>query len=209
LQAENLGRVREVDVSEVEALLSTLPYPMLMAQRMRRLGLPANLRSAPMLGVVRAADGWVGINCLTGQHWLDVCAMLGLPEYGEHQIAIMLGGPERDEFLAKAEPMLATQTVAEVVELGQALRIPAAPVIGASREPLVNRTSHAKLLAWSSTSPVPSSKETSRLAKTARSGSPNSVTRRGGRSSGCTELPAPVGKFPPRPASTPNNTASG
>ncbi len=122
------GRIREVDVSQLEALLSTLPYPMLMAQRMRQLGLPANLRSAPMLGVVRAADGWVGINCLTGQHWLDVCAMLGLPEYGEHQIAIMLGGPERAEFFAKAKPLLANQTVAEIVELGQALRIPAAPV---------------------------------------------------------------------------------
>ena len=122
------GRVREVDVSQLEALLSTLPYPMLMAQRMQRLGLPANLRSAPMLGVVRAADGWVGINCLTGQHWLDVCAMLGLPEYGEHQIAIMMGGPERDEFFGKAEPLLVQRTVAEIVELGQALRIPAAPV---------------------------------------------------------------------------------
>ncbi len=128
LRLSPAGRVREVDVSQVEALVSTLPYPMLMAQRMRRLGLPANLRSAPMLGVVRAADGWVGINCLTGQHWLDVCAMLGLPEYGEHQIAIMLGGPERAEFFAKAQPLLADQTVAEIVELGQALRIPAAPV---------------------------------------------------------------------------------
>ena len=128
LRLRPAGRVREVDVSQLEALLSTLPYPMLMAQRMQRLGLPANLRSAPMLGVVRAADGWVGINCLTGQHWLDVCAMLGLPEYGEHQIAIMMGGPERDEFFAKARPLLAEQTVSEIVELGQALRIPAAPV---------------------------------------------------------------------------------
>lgn len=122
------GGVREVDVSQLESLVSTLPYPMLMAERMKSLGLPANLRSAPMLGVVRAADGWVGINCLTGQHWLDVCAMLGLPEYGEHQIAIMLGGPERDDFFAKAQPFLAGQTVAEIVELAQALRIPAAPV---------------------------------------------------------------------------------
>jgi len=54
-----------------------------MAKRMRSLGLPSNVRGGPMLGVVRAADGWVGINCLTGQHWLDVCDMLGLPEYGE------------------------------------------------------------------------------------------------------------------------------
>ncbi|MGO9157115.1 CaiB/BaiF CoA transferase family protein [Mycobacterium sp.] len=121
-------QVVQVDVSELEALLSTLPYPMLMAKRMRSLGLPTNARGAPMLGVVRAADGWVGINCLTGQHWLDVCDMLGLPEYGEQQIAIMTGGPERAEFYARAEPLLAEQTVAEIVELSQALRIPAAPV---------------------------------------------------------------------------------
>jgi crotonobetainyl-CoA:carnitine CoA-transferase CaiB-like acyl-CoA transferase len=121
-------QVVQVDVSEFESLLSTLPYPMLMAQKMIGLGLPPNARGAPMLGVVRAADGWVGINCLTGQHWLDVCAMLGLPEFGEQQIAIMLGGPERAEFYARAEPLLAEQTVAEIVELSQALRIPATPV---------------------------------------------------------------------------------
>jgi crotonobetainyl-CoA:carnitine CoA-transferase CaiB-like acyl-CoA transferase len=121
-------RVTEVDVSVLEALLSTLPYPMLLAEKMRTLGLPVNTRSAPMLGVVRAADGWVGINCLTGQHWLDVCAMVGLPEFGEHQFAIMMGGPERADFFAKAQPWLAERTVAEIVELSQALRIPAAPV---------------------------------------------------------------------------------
>lgn len=126
LRLDDSGRV--VDVSEFESLLSTLPYPMLMSERMRSLGLPPNVRSAPMLGVVRAADGWVGINCLTGQHWLDVCAMLGLPEYGEHQIAIMLGGPERAEFFAAAEPLLVERTVADTVELCQAMRIPAAPV---------------------------------------------------------------------------------
>jgi crotonobetainyl-CoA:carnitine CoA-transferase CaiB-like acyl-CoA transferase len=128
LRLHPAGRIREVDVSEFESLLSTLPYPMLMAKRMRSLGLPTNVRSAPMLGVVRAADGWVGINCLTGQHWLDVCAMLGLAEFGEQQIAVMLGGPERAEFYSRAEPLLAEQAVAEIVDLCQALRIPAAPV---------------------------------------------------------------------------------
>ncbi|MGB6205425.1 CaiB/BaiF CoA transferase family protein [Mycobacterium sp.] len=122
------SRVTEVDVSVFEALLSTLPYPMLMAERMRTLGLPSNIRSSPMLGVVRAGDGWVGINCLTGQHWLDVCAMVGLPEFGEHQYAIMAGGPERAEFFAAAQPWLSERTVAEIVELSQALRIPAAPI---------------------------------------------------------------------------------
>ncbi len=122
------GEVRQVDVSQFEALIATLPYPMLMAERMQRLGLPTNQKGGPLLGVVQAADGWVGINCLTGQHWLDVCAMLGLPEFGEHQISIMMGGPERAEFFGKAEPLLAEQTVAQIVELSQAMRIPAAAV---------------------------------------------------------------------------------
>jgi crotonobetainyl-CoA:carnitine CoA-transferase CaiB-like acyl-CoA transferase len=118
----------EVDVSVFESLLSSLPSPMLMAERARHLGLPGNMTRSPMLGIVRAADGWIGINCLTGQHWLDVCAMLGLPEYGEHQIAIMLGSPERAEFFEKAQPWLSERTVTEIVELSQAMRIPAAPV---------------------------------------------------------------------------------
>jgi crotonobetainyl-CoA:carnitine CoA-transferase CaiB-like acyl-CoA transferase len=120
--------VVDVDVSVMESLLSTLPYPMLMAEKMRSLGMPPNTKAGPVMGVVRAADGWLGINCLTGQHWLDVCAMLGLPEYGEHQIAVMLGGPERAEFYAKAQPWLLERTVDEIVELSQAMRIPATPV---------------------------------------------------------------------------------
>ncbi|CAM3136121.1 CaiB/BaiF CoA-transferase family protein [Mycobacterium colombiense] len=125
--AETNGPV-EVDVSMFESLLSTLPYPMLMAARLKSLGLPTNSKAAPMLGIVHAADGWIGINCLTGQHWLDVCAMVGLPEFGDHQLAIMLGGPERDEFFAKAQPFLDSMSVADLVELSQAMRIPAAPI---------------------------------------------------------------------------------
>ncbi|OBI97861.1 acyl-CoA hydratase [Mycobacterium alsense] len=126
--ATGTDRPVEVDVSMFESLLSTLPYPMLMAARLKSLGLPTNSKAAPMLGIVRAADGWIGINCLTGQHWLDVCAMVGLPEFGEHQLAIMLGGPERDEFFAKAQPFFDSMSVADLVDLSQAMRIPAAPV---------------------------------------------------------------------------------
>ena len=126
--SSNTAHVVEVDVSVMESLLSTLPYPMLLAEKMRSLGLPPNTKAGPVMGVVRAADGWLGINCLTGQHWLDVCAMLGLPEFGEHQIAVMLGGPERDEFYEQAQPWLSERTVDEIVELSQALRIPSTPV---------------------------------------------------------------------------------
>ena len=54
--------------------------------------------------------------------------MVGLPEYGELQVAIMLGGPERGEFFEKAQPWLSEHTVGEIVELSQAMRIPASPV---------------------------------------------------------------------------------
>ena len=37
----NASRLVEVDVSVLESLLSTLPYPMLMAEKMRKPGLPA------------------------------------------------------------------------------------------------------------------------------------------------------------------------
>ncbi|OMC29344.1 acyl-CoA hydratase [Mycobacterium sp. GA-1841] len=123
-----VGGPVEVDLSVFECLLSTLPYPMLLAERLMKMGLPGNSKGAPMLGIVQAADGWIGINCLTGQHWLDVCAMVGLPDFEEHQIAIMIGGPEREEFFAKAQPWLDSMNVADLVELSQAMRIPAAPV---------------------------------------------------------------------------------
>lgn len=124
----DVGRIVEADLSMLECLISTLPYPMLLAERLKKMGLPTNTKAAPMLGIVRARDGWVGINCLTGQHWMDVCAMVGLPEFEEHQLAIMLGGPERDEFFAKVQPWLDAMTVADIVDLSQAMRIPAAPV---------------------------------------------------------------------------------
>ncbi len=128
LRSRSSNCVTEVDVSMLESLLSTLPYPMLIFEKLRRLEMPTDRRAAPILGIVRAADGWIGINCLTGQHWLDLCALLGMPEFAEHQIAVMMGGPERADFFAKAEPWLAERGVDELVELCQAMRLPAAPV---------------------------------------------------------------------------------
>jgi crotonobetainyl-CoA:carnitine CoA-transferase CaiB-like acyl-CoA transferase len=54
--------------------------------------------------------------------------MLELSQFGEQQFAIMMGGPERAEFYAAAQPWLDERTVDDIVELCQALRIPAAPV---------------------------------------------------------------------------------
>ena len=115
-------------MSVLESLLSTLPYPMLLAEKMKK---PRDARQYSIC----ADDGHcprrgrlAGNQLPDGQHWLDTCAMLGLPEYGELQIEIMLGGPERAEFYEKAQPWLSDHTVSEIVELSQAMRIPASPV---------------------------------------------------------------------------------
>ncbi|MGH9024826.1 MAG: CoA transferase, partial [Acidimicrobiia bacterium] len=82
----------------------------------------------PLPGIVRASDGWVGINALTGQHWLDVCAMLGVEEYGSRQAEIALGGAPLEEFFARIQAWLEERTAEAVVEISQAMRVPAAPV---------------------------------------------------------------------------------
>lgn len=118
----------EVDVSLQESFLAALSYPMLMHERARSLGQPTNAQAGPLLGIVRCRDDWIGINCLTGQQWLDCCAMFERPDFADKQIEIMMGGPERREFFEAAQPWLDARTVEEILDLGQALRVPVAPV---------------------------------------------------------------------------------
>jgi crotonobetainyl-CoA:carnitine CoA-transferase CaiB-like acyl-CoA transferase len=118
-----------VDLSMLECLVGTLAYPMLFNESLRALGLPPpDQRHATLPGIVRCRDGWVGINCLTGQHWQDVCAMAGLDEFAGRQTELGWGGPELEKFYARLQPWLDEHTGEEIVELSQAFRIPAAPV---------------------------------------------------------------------------------
>jgi crotonobetainyl-CoA:carnitine CoA-transferase CaiB-like acyl-CoA transferase len=117
------------DLSTLEVVVGTLPYPMLMHEALMRLGLPqGEERYATIPGIVRCADGWVGVNALTGQHFQDICAMLDAPEFALRQRELAWGGDLYDEFLAKIQPWLDAHTVNEIVSLAQAFRIPAAPV---------------------------------------------------------------------------------
>jgi crotonobetainyl-CoA:carnitine CoA-transferase CaiB-like acyl-CoA transferase len=82
IAARDLREPVVVDVSMLECLVGTLAYPMLFNEMLKALGLsPPDERHATLPAIVRARDGWVGINCLTGRHWQDVCAMVGLDEF--------------------------------------------------------------------------------------------------------------------------------
>jgi crotonobetainyl-CoA:carnitine CoA-transferase CaiB-like acyl-CoA transferase len=118
-----------VDVSVMECLVGTLAYPNLVMEDMASAGLPPpQARHFPLPGIVRCRDGWVGINALTGQHFIDACVMFELDEFAPRQPELVSGGPLLDEFYARLDPWLQARDAAEIVELSQAFRVPAAPV---------------------------------------------------------------------------------
>ena len=118
-----------VDLSIMECLVGTLPYPQLVLEDLLSVGMaPQSARHFPLPGIVRCRDGWVGINCLTGQHFVDACTMLGVEEYGLRQQEVAEGGDVYREFFACIQPWLDARDAQEVVELSQAFRVPAAPV---------------------------------------------------------------------------------
>jgi crotonobetainyl-CoA:carnitine CoA-transferase CaiB-like acyl-CoA transferase len=116
-----------VDLSIQACLIGTLPYPMLFQFTLDRMGQRFGERRYVVPGIVPCADGHVGINCLTGQHWLDVCSLLGLPQWEDRQREVVEDTAYAD-FLADARPWLDGRGAEEIVGICQALRIPAAPI---------------------------------------------------------------------------------
>lgn len=127
-QCDRGAEAAVIDVSLLETETATLSYPMLMRETMDWLGLPHQARTSALLGIVKCKDGYIGINSLTGQHWQDICALTGLPEYAEKQIEVMLDPEVRRDFYVAAQPWLDANTAREILDLCQSLRIPAAPV---------------------------------------------------------------------------------
>jgi len=120
------GRGRLVDLSMLEAeILCLTYYPVTFFEQ---LGRPfRSVRSVFVPGVATAKDGLVAIGCATAQQWIDLCAMVGHPEWVDPDQPFAL-----TELAAKVAPelygWLAQHTVAEIRELATAFRIPNAPV---------------------------------------------------------------------------------
>ena len=78
----------------------------------------------------RTADGWVGITCLTPAQWASLCRVIQRPDvaadarFAASFQRLLLG----DEVDAILKPCFAQKTTAEWVALGDANRIPTAPM---------------------------------------------------------------------------------
>ncbi len=117
-----------VDLSILECLVGTLPYPMLSADVMRTQPLAATGPARRSFGILRCKDGWVGINILTDTHWANACRAIGAPEFAESRADVARNAVEHEAFTAKLKPWLDRHTAEEILEKCQVLRIPTAVV---------------------------------------------------------------------------------
>lgn len=122
------GQAPVIDLSLLEVETATLSFPALMYEQAVKRGTTRISTAGAMLGVVKCRNGWLGINSLTGQHWLDICELMEVPHFAEAQVSIMLGGEERAQFFEAVQPWLDARDAEDVLDICQAMRIPAAPV---------------------------------------------------------------------------------
>jgi len=112
-----------VDVSMLETLaLSLTYYPVTFFDMVGRPMRPGRQIVPP--GVETASDGLVGVGVGTGQQWHDFCVMVEHPEWMEDRKLFASRGHLRPEIAAWMEK----RSVAEILDIAGAFRIPHAPV---------------------------------------------------------------------------------
>ncbi len=118
-----------VDVSAYESLVATMTmysvtYASIAGSPMR----PNRLTNLPAIHATK--DGFVGFMVVTGQQWLDFCVLVEQPQWLEDEslIRFQTRAQRRPELLAVIDAWMSERSTAEVLELAEALRIPAAEV---------------------------------------------------------------------------------
>ena len=127
LQARASGRGVHVDASQYEAMmLSFQTFRQIFAafDPGREIG-----RSFEIPSIEPAKDGWIGFCTITSQQYSDFCSLIGAPElaapeymFAEARMAA------RDAIWAKIRSYTSNNTVADILELASAMRIPVSPV---------------------------------------------------------------------------------
>ncbi|WP_156685897.1 CaiB/BaiF CoA-transferase family protein [Mycobacterium sp. Marseille-P9652] len=124
-RVENGGPGEHLDLSVLEAITAMQSSEWLHSALLR---VPPISRTLEVPSIEPAKDGYVGITMVTGQQWLDFCAMVECPQLEEiEQLRFQIGRwAYRDLIREQIRPWLAERTVDEIVELGQLFRLPIA-----------------------------------------------------------------------------------
>lgn len=118
-----------IDVSILEAThLEHGMYPVTFASMAQRPF--QSSRGTPVPGIEPTSDGYVGFFVITGQQWLDFCALIGQPHWCDDE-RLFIATERRlraDELLGPIREWTRSQTTAEIVEIASLMRIPVAPI---------------------------------------------------------------------------------
>jgi len=123
------GIGQQVDISLMEAVVCVQAYPMSSSTFPRNLPWPQK-RMTFVPSVEECKDGYVGVNVLTGPHWVSLCAMMGMDDWAEHpDYRILIERLKRPKDVHdRMRPWLMERTKEEILREGQTWRIPFAPV---------------------------------------------------------------------------------
>lgn len=128
-RVERTGRGELLDVSQLEAAhLEHCMYPVTYASM---AGRPfSQSRGVPLPGIEPTSDGHVGFFVITGQQWLDFCALIDQPEWAEDDR--LFSAVTRRLLAAELRPTITAwteqRTTDEIVEIASLMRIPVAPI---------------------------------------------------------------------------------
>ena len=123
------GQGELIDVSMLECThLEHGMHPVTFASMAQRPF--QNSRGVPVPGIEPTSDGYVGFFVITGQQWLDFCALIGQPQWTEDE-RLFIAAERRqraDELLGPIREWTRNQTTEEIVEIASLMRIPVAPI---------------------------------------------------------------------------------
>ena len=130
-----LGRMRQTGVGELidVSMLETthLEHGMYPVTFNSMAGRPFQTsRGVPVPGIEPTADGWVGFFVITGQQWLDFCALIGKPEWQQDE-SLFIAVERRlraDQLVGDIQAWTRKRTTEEIVETASLMRIPVAPI---------------------------------------------------------------------------------
>ena len=128
-RARESGRGEFVDVSLLEAMTITMGgLGVVAAQINPASGVPS--RSLEIPSILPTSDGYVGVCTITGQQFQDFLVLIERFDWLDDADLASFAGRQRRrvEFEAAVHEWSTKRTIAEVIDLASALRIPVAPI---------------------------------------------------------------------------------